>query len=88
MRDFQALANEVTAQAIPIPASLTEIEAVEARLESIGKTANELISEAKELAGAGTSLSLDAKATVDEKLEQFYGYRQREGKVEFSALFI
>jgi len=85
MRDFQALANEVTAQGIPIPASQTEIEAVEARLELIGKTANEIILESKELAGAGTSLSHDAHATVDEKLDQFYGYRQREGKVEFSG---
>ena len=52
MRDFQALANEVTAQAIPIPASKTEIKAVEARLELIGKTADEIILESKELAGA------------------------------------
>ena len=87
MRDFQALANEVTAQAVPIPASKTEIKEVEARLELIGKTADEIILESKELVGAGTSSSDDSRATVDEKLEQFYGYRQREGKVEFSALY-
>ena len=87
MRDFQALANEVTAQAIPIPASKTEIKEVEARLELIGKTADEIILESKELVGAGTSSRDDSHTTMDEKLEQFYGYRQREGKVEFSALY-
>ncbi|MCH9022231.1 MAG: glycogen-binding domain-containing protein, partial [Planctomycetes bacterium] len=87
MRDFQALANEITAQAIPIPASHTEIQAVEAKLELIGKTADAIILESKELAKAGTTATHDAHATVDEKLDQFYGYRQREGKIEFSALY-
>ena len=59
---------------------------VEAQLQEISMTANELLAESKELIGTRSMISRNKSATIQEKIDSFYGVRQNQGQVEFVAL--
>lgn len=87
MRDFMSLARELTeAQQEFVPQ--VQVETVEAQLASISKSADELLAEAKELVGSKPELQEETfPATIQEKIDSFYGVRMGQGIVEFAAIY-
>jgi len=85
-RDFMALATEIIELWKPSQVS-EEVIHVEAKLQEISKSADELLAESKELMGARSEKSRKETATIQEKIDSFYGVRQNQGQVEFVALY-
>lgn len=86
MRDFMALAREIT-ETEPGAKVGAKVEHVEAQLEQIGKTADELIAESKQLLGEKPVTAQPSAATTQEKIDKFYGVRQQQGKVVFAGCY-
>jgi hypothetical protein len=64
-----------------------QAQSLETSLERISKTADELLSQSRELIGArAPGAEKTTPATLQEKLDSFYGVRQRRGVIEFAAL--
>ena len=85
-RDFMALAGEIIE--LWKPARVEEkVIHVEAQLQEISKSADELLAESKELIGARSPKSRNESATIQEKIDSFYGVRQNQGQVDFVALY-
>ena len=86
MRDFKSLAEEIIAL-VKYPQASEKVIHVESQLKAISKTANELLAESKELSGVRTTKKQSESATIQEKIDSFYGVRQNQGQVEFMALY-
>ncbi len=88
MRDFMALARTIIESEQEQQVSMG-LESVQVQLEQMSRSADELVSEASEMVGSKTEAQLKkmSKATVQEKIDSFYGVRQQQGMVEFVALY-
>lgn len=86
MQDFMALAREIV-EMEKLGASEQAVESVDSQLRAISKTANELIAESQALLGSKPAQEQKKEATIQEKIDEFYGTRQNQGKVEFVALY-
>jgi chromosome partitioning protein len=86
MRDFMSLAEEIIEFNKPSKPE-SQVIHVEAQLQEISKSADELLAESKELIGARTPQPHREPATIQEKIDSFYGVRQNQGQVEFVALY-
>jgi len=86
MRDFVGLAKELIESGAARAGG--QAAGVEAQLAGLAKTAEELLGRTGELVGAKAAgaRQREATATVQEKIDQFYGVRQRDGTVEFAVL--
>ena len=89
MKDFMALANEIINAAQTQPAE-KKVESVKDQLRAISKTADELLEESKQLIGTkpAPAQKVDTpEKTIEEKIDRFYGVRQKRDKIEFAALY-
>jgi len=86
MRDFVELAKEIV-QSRQDESFTQRITTVESQLSQISKTANELLAESRNLAGSQPHSVSKQKMTLQEKLDNFYGVRQQQGKVQFVGLY-
>jgi len=85
MKDFMALAREVleSEQAVLGQAQLQQLES---NLEDISRSAAELLKDSREALGEKTAEAQAEPLTLQEKIDNFYGVRQQQGKVEFVTL--
>jgi len=86
MRDFMALAREII-ETFPTTPGPDIIESVEVQLEAITKSANELIAESKTLLGQKPALAQKPTASIQDKIDDFYGVRQEQGQVVFAGIY-
>lgn len=86
MRDFLALAEELVELQRHKPAPQVKEETVVDQLEAMSRTADEILAESEKALGAKTILQ-NPENSIEEKIDQFYGIRQEQGKVEFSVLY-
>jgi chromosome partitioning protein len=86
MRDFMSLAGELI-ESDRSGVGQRKIESVEEQLAEISKSADELLSETKKLVGEKPEPRRSAALTVQEKIDNFYGVWQDQGRVEFAALY-
>ena len=88
MRDFMALAQEIVESEQPHNLEKS-VESVESQLRAISKTADELLAESQQKLGVRPvrEEQRDKKISLQEKIDNFYGVRQNQGKVEFVALY-
>ncbi len=86
MRDFMSLAREIIASEAS-KAVEASVMSVDSQLKAISKTANELLAESRELLGKQPEQKGQEKVSLQEKIDNFYGVRQIQEKVEFSALY-
>jgi len=87
MRDFLALAQELIAQESLAEPHATGVKNVHQQLREISRTANELLEESAQLIGTNPTSPEMEKATLQEKIDNFYGVRQQQDKVIFAALY-
>jgi len=88
MRDFQSLAREVIEETEAVAnAGAAAVETVEHQLEAISKSADDLLKESQELVGSKARASEPSEQSLQSKIDDFYGVRQGQGKVEFVALY-
>jgi len=71
----------------PIPAEPSdhELKTIHEQLQKMSEQAQEIIAEAHNLGGAAPKIPQEA--TSEEKIEMFYGIRQKNGKVQFSVMY-
>jgi len=87
MKDFMALASEIAN--VPLADSTDQnIQTIDSQLRRISKSADELLAESQELiAGKPAQQEQQQKLSIQEKIDNFYGVRQNQGKVEFVAIY-
>jgi len=85
MRDFMTLASELVDSGKADAA--VAVASVDSQLRAISKTANELLEESQKVLGAEPPKSHDEKATIEEKIDSFYGIHRHDDKMEFVALY-
>jgi len=88
MRDFMALAQEIVETELANDLEKS-VESVESQLRAISKTADELLAESQQKLGVRPvhEEQRDKKISLQKKIDNFYGVRQDQGKVEFAALY-
>jgi len=86
MRDFLALAEELAEQHQDKAAHKDQVASIEDQLKAMSKTANELLAESEKSIGTKTILQ-NPENSIEEKIDHFYGIRQKQGKVEFAVLY-
>ena len=86
MRDFMALAREII-ETDATAVDREKVETIESQLQAISKTADELITESKQLLGEKPVAAQTPAATIQEKIDNFYGVRLEQGKVIFAGLY-
>jgi chromosome partitioning protein len=87
MRDFQILAAEIMALEDMRSKVSQQVDSVETRLEDISKTADEILAEAKKFIREKSPEQSAPVMTLQEKIDQYYGVMQDQGKVRFAALY-
>ena len=87
MRDFNNLAQEILANNFAPTVQIEKIAAVDASLEAMTKSADELLAQSETLIGKVVEPATTIEQTLDEKIETFYGIRQDHGHIEFSVLY-
>ncbi|MBN2210452.1 MAG: AAA family ATPase [Sedimentisphaerales bacterium] len=85
MGDFQALAKEMMAFE-EAHAGRSRLHQLESNLETISQSAEKLIAHSKEAIGAKPAIVQKTEKTVAEKIDNFYGVRQKHDRVEFATL--
>ena len=88
MRDFMALAQELVETEQPKKLEKS-VESVESQLRAISKTADELLAESQQKLGFRPvhEEQRDKGISLQKKIDNFYGVRQNQGRVEFVALY-
>ena len=88
MRDFKSLAEEIfQAVGATQPSQDDEMAEIQADLAAMARSANELIEETRQRIGEKPTVSQNVIETVEEKIDNFYGVRQQNGKIQFSVLY-
>ncbi|MCF7957202.1 MAG: AAA family ATPase [Phycisphaerae bacterium] len=83
MKDFMALADEI----LQNETCGGTVESVESQLMAISKSAIELLAESEILIGSKAAPLEHAEMTIEEKIDSFYGVRQKRDLVHFAALY-
>lgn len=88
MRDFMALAQEIVEAEQPEKLEKS-VKSVESQLRAISKTADELLAESQQTLGVRSvhEEQRDKGISLQKKIDNFYGVRQNQGRVEFVALY-
>ncbi len=91
MRDFAALAQEITNSLAASEKAVhrEQVVSVEDRLRAISKSADQLLSEAKEIGGEQPKVVKleNAQKDLQAKIDSFYGVQCNQGKVKFASLY-
>jgi chromosome partitioning protein len=87
MRDFQVLAAEIMALDEMQSRISKQADRVETRLEDIGRTADDILQEAKRIVREKSVEAPDIALTLQEKIDQYYGVAAEQGKVKFAVLY-
>ncbi|MBN1764715.1 MAG: AAA family ATPase [Sedimentisphaerales bacterium] len=90
MSDFIALAKEILETETGENA-FESVESVDAQLKAIARTADELLAESQQLLGIKPQIPKEKhekkSLSIQEKIDNFYGVRRNQGRIEFVALY-
>ncbi len=85
MGDFVALAKELMVSE-EAHAGKSRMQQLQSNLETISQSAEKLIKQSVQAIGAKPAIAQKVEQTVEEKIDNFYGVRQKQGIVEFATL--
>jgi len=85
MKDFMNLAQELAGSQATVTAA-AQVQTVDAQLRAISKTADELLTESRQMVGQRSRREQEEN-TKDASQEVFYGVRQDNDIVEFAAIY-
>ncbi len=87
MKDFMALVDEITENRSAQTIVKQQVESVTAQLDRISKSADDLIAESNKMIGQPATILQKPENSIEEKIDNFYGIRQKQGRVEFAVLY-
>ena len=88
MRDFMQLARAVTeGRSSTTDRAAQQVETVDSQLAAVSKSAIELLARSERLVGAAPAAARKESATVQERIDNFYGVRGKQGKVQFVTMY-
>ncbi len=87
MRDFKNLAEEILLHATADTRLHSRVQSVQSELAAMAKSADTLVQEARRTIGEKPTISQKRIETIQEKIDNFYGVRQQNGKVQFSVIY-